>query len=60
MANGDDITWHNESLPWFPEEMTLWQRICCLLGYHVWETRQTNCRDIIGFKTKEVLKLRNQ
>jgi hypothetical protein len=39
--NGDDIKWHNDSLPWWPKAMPLWQRVLCLLGYHKRETRQT-------------------
>lgn len=38
--DGDDIKWRNESMPYFPEEMPLWQRIRCLLGYHKWESRK--------------------
>jgi len=39
--DGDDIKFINDSMPWFPQEMSLWQRILCLLGYHKPETRQT-------------------
>ncbi len=53
MANGDDITWRNESMPVFPEEMPLWQRILCLLGYHKWETRQTAKGHCFGIETEE-------
>lgn len=41
MANGDDITRRNQSMPWWPKEMPLWQRVTCLFGYHKRETRQT-------------------
>jgi hypothetical protein len=39
--NGDDIKWRNESMPWFPAGMPLWQRVLCLLGYHKGESRKT-------------------
>ena len=37
--DGQDIEFHNESMPWFPEGMTLYQKVKCLLGYHKWERR---------------------
>jgi hypothetical protein len=39
--NGDDIKYHNDTLPRWPRSMPLWQRVLCLFGYHKWETRQT-------------------
>lgn len=39
--NGDDITNHNHSMPWFPEHMRWWERVLCVLGYHKAETRKT-------------------
>ncbi|HDZ25166.1 hypothetical protein LCGC14_1462910 [marine sediment metagenome] len=39
--DGDDIKGSNSSMPWFPNEMSLWQRFMCLFGYHKPETRQT-------------------
>ena len=39
--DGDDIKWRNSSMPSYPDNMPLWQRIMCLLGYHKSETRQT-------------------
>lgn len=38
--NGDDIKFRNDSMPWFPDQMPLWQRVLCLFGYHKWESRQ--------------------
>ena len=51
--NGDDITYHNSSLPHFPEEMPFWQRVLCLFGYHKRETRQTSKGHCYGFETEE-------
>lgn len=51
--NGDDIKWHNESMPHFPDGMTFLQRIMCLFGYHKWETRQTAKGHCYGFQTDE-------
>jgi len=39
--NDDDITKRNQSMPIFPSEMPMWQRVLCVLGYHKLETRQT-------------------
>lgn len=39
--DGDDIKFHNVSMPYFPKEMPLWQRVLCVLGYHKREMRQT-------------------
>ena len=39
--DGDDIKRNNDSMPWFPEGMPLWQRVLCLLGYHKPESRKT-------------------
>lgn len=49
----DDITEHNDSMPWFPEEMKWWQRIFCLLGYHKPEKRQSAPGHRYGFETEE-------
>jgi len=38
--DGDDIKWSNNTMPYFPKSMPLWQRILCLLGYHKSEARQ--------------------
>jgi hypothetical protein len=51
--DGDDIKIHNNSMPWFPEGLPLWQRILCLLGYHKRETRQTAPGHCYGLKTEE-------
>lgn len=51
--NGDDITAHNNSMPWFPDEMPFWQRVLCLFGYHKWETRQSAPGHCYGFQTEE-------
>lgn len=51
--NGDDIKDINDSLPWWPEEMPLWQKVLCLFGYHKWETRQSAKGHRYGFQTKE-------
>lgn len=40
--DGDDITWRNESMPTFPKDMRLWERVMCVLGYHKREKRQTS------------------
>lgn len=39
--DGDEITEHNMSMPHWPRNMPLWQRVLCLFGYHKRETRQT-------------------
>jgi len=39
--NGDDIKWLNNSMPYYPKGMPIWQRILCVLGYHKRETRQS-------------------
>lgn len=51
--NGDDISRINDSLPWWPKGMPLWQKIMCLLGYHKWETRQSEKGHCYGFETEE-------
>jgi hypothetical protein len=51
--DGDDITWRNGSMPWFPDGMPLWQRVLCLLGYHKRETRQSAPGHCYGFETEE-------
>lgn len=51
--NGDDITYHNNSMPDFPDGMPLWQRILCVLGYHKRETRQSAPGHCYGFPTEE-------
>lgn len=51
--NGDDITSSNNTMPYFPKEMSLYRRICCLLGYHKWETRQTAKGHRYGYETEE-------
>lgn len=51
--DGDDITWRNEKMPYFPKKMPLWQRVLCLLGYHKSETRQTAKGHRYGFQTEE-------
>lgn len=51
--NGQDIYWKNETFPRYPNGMPLWQRILCLLGYHKWETRQTEPGHCYGFQTEE-------
>ena len=35
----DDIIQRNDSMPYYPKEMSLWQRILCILGYHKAEKR---------------------
>jgi hypothetical protein len=42
--DGDDITWHNTSMPVFQKETPLWQRVKCVLGYHKRETRKTGAK----------------
>jgi len=39
--DGDEIMRRNESMPHFPDEMPIWRRVQCLLGYHKRETRKT-------------------
>lgn len=39
--DGDDITERNESMPWYPKGLPLWQRVLCLLGYHKPEIRMS-------------------
>lgn len=51
--NGDDITQRNESIPWFPDGLSLFRRIKCLLGYHVFETRQSAKGHCYGYETEE-------
>lgn len=51
--NGDDIVWHNNSMPHFPVGMPLWQRVMCVLGYHRRETRQTAIGHCYGVQTAE-------
>lgn len=53
MANGDDITWRNETMPAWPPGLPLWKKITCLFGYHVWETRRTAPGHRFGFDTEE-------
>ena len=38
--NGDDITIDNESMPWWPDGMSLFNKVRCLFGYHKRETRK--------------------
>ncbi|HEX8615652.1 MAG TPA: hypothetical protein VF800_30590 [Telluria sp.] len=51
--DGDDITRHNESMPQFPDELPIWRRVQCLLGYHKRETRQSAKGHCYGFQTEE-------
>lgn len=51
--DGDDITSCNNSIPWWPEGMPVWQKVLCLLGYHKWETRQTAKGHCYGIETEE-------
>ena len=51
--HGDDVTKVNQSMPWFPDGMPLWQRVLCLLGYHRWERRQTAKGHCYGVQTEE-------
>ena len=51
--NGDDIKHSNQSLPWWPDGMPLWQRFLCLFGYHKWENRQSPKGHCFGFQTEE-------
>ena len=51
--SGDDIVQVNDSLPWWPDGLSLWRRIRCLLGYHIWETRQTAKGHCYGVDTEE-------
>jgi hypothetical protein len=51
--NGDDITWRNERMPYWPPGLPLWARVACLFGYHKRETRQTAPGHCYGFQTKE-------
>lgn len=53
--NGDDITRNNQSLPWWPKGMPLWQKVLCLFGYHKRETRKTG-----AMKKYPGMKLRDQ
>jgi hypothetical protein len=53
MANGDDITWRNETMPHWPEGLPLWTKIMCLFGYHLWETRQSAPGHCYGMQTEE-------
>lgn len=39
MANGDEIKWHNENMPDWPDGMKQRHKVMCLLGYHLPETR---------------------
>jgi hypothetical protein len=51
--NGDDIINTNDTMPVFPIGMRLYRRILCVLGYHVWETRQTAPGHCFGVQTAE-------
>ena len=51
--DGDDITYRNESMPYFPKGMPLWQRALCVLGYHKGETRQSAKGHCYGVQTEE-------
>lgn len=53
MANGDDITWRNETMPHWPKGLPLWAKIMCLFGYHKPEMRQSAPGHCYGFQTKE-------
>lgn len=53
MADYDDIEWSNDSLPHFPKEMNIFQKIMCLFGHHKWEKRQTSKGHCYGFETEE-------
>jgi len=44
----DEISPVNESMPWFPKEMTLFGKIRCPLGYHKREKRAHGYRDQCG------------
>lgn len=51
--NGDDIKSDNSSMPRYPKDMPLWQRVLCLLGYHKSETRQSAKGHCYGIETEE-------
>jgi hypothetical protein len=51
--DGDDIKRRNESMPWWPKGMPLWQKVLCLFGYHKRETRQSAKGHQYGFQTEE-------
>lgn len=40
MADGDDITFRNETMPRWPKGLSIWDKVRCLLGYHKRETRK--------------------
>lgn len=53
MANGDDITWRNETMPNWPKGLPLWAKVACLLGYHRPETRKSAPGHCFGVETEE-------
>ena len=56
--DGQEITQHNNSMPWFPDSMNFFERIWCLLGYHKRETRQTF--EYAGKTHDQAMQLRDQ
>lgn len=61
MADYDDIEGSNSSLPWFPDEMNIFQKIMCLFGYHKWEKRESKYKGFGKLEKREhPLKLRDQ
>lgn len=61
MTDYDDIEWSNQSLPWFPKEMNIIQKIMCLFGYHKWEKRESKFESPFYLKKrKKPLPLRDQ
>ncbi len=62
MNNPKPITWSNDSLPYFPDEMPWWQRVLCVLGYHRWEPREIAPGHRLGdgSLTTRPMKLRDQ
>ncbi len=62
MADYDDIEWSNQSLPYFPKEMNIFQKVLCLFGNHKWEKRESKYigTGFLREKRKYPLTLREQ
>jgi len=55
-----NISWDNSSMPFFPEGVSLYGRVMCLLGYHLPQERRTGPDHVMGNGNKCDFKLRDQ
>lgn len=59
-AGAPDISWSNKTVPIFPNGLSLWGRIVCLLGYHMPQARRTGPNHRGGDGSLMDFKLRDQ